>query len=513
MVSRNFRIRFLSDVILNASNKTEGGNLSLDYIPGAKFLGMIAQHLYAQLQAQNREENILDIFHNGTVRFGDGSLILNEDQLRMSGIKSKSFRIPLSWYKPKGEMNVNGATIGNQFGIKEYHLLNSSDFENWQPKQIRAGYLSLSGAYFPDELEAQFQLKTAYDKERRTALKGRMFGVQAIPAGYNWIFTVTDTSENYIEQITELLKGVRYLGKSISAQFGRIEITPLGKEYDIIKEAGEIHIGKAENAFIYAASNWVLPGAVNNLLEFLQAERVLGTAVDAELLVDKSSIRTSVYQSWNGHRNTRNPDRLMVERGSVLVYKFKSECTRDAIGWYGTSLNEGFGEFFINPPFLNFQESELFVPNKIEREHLLKDSLMRPDINQSYGQSNTKLIHAVKAKIKHKKMNAAVWQIVNQFTNNKEYRFAGISASQWGAVRGIAEGAKTQNDLLDNLSELVMGIRQDVWRKNKNLDKLKKVICTLHKELTNEHGFRGVKSALINFCAEKAKAVNKHKQN
>ena len=67
--------------------------------------------------------------------------------------------------------------------------------------------------------------------------------------------------------------------------------------------------------------------------------------------------------------------------------------------------------------------------------------------------------------------------------------------------------------LLDKLVELDMGIRQDVWRKNKNLDKLKKVICTFHKELTNEHGFRGVKSALINFCAEKAKAVNKLKQN
>lgn len=41
----NFKVTFLSDIVLNASSNTEGNIEILDYITGASFLGMVAKKL------------------------------------------------------------------------------------------------------------------------------------------------------------------------------------------------------------------------------------------------------------------------------------------------------------------------------------------------------------------------------------------------------------------------------------------------------------------------------------
>lgn len=41
----NFKVTFLSDIVLNASSNTEGNIETLDYITGASFLGMVAKKL------------------------------------------------------------------------------------------------------------------------------------------------------------------------------------------------------------------------------------------------------------------------------------------------------------------------------------------------------------------------------------------------------------------------------------------------------------------------------------
>ena len=64
----NFRCTLLSDVVLNQKSATEGTNVTLDFIPGNCFLGIVAGTLYNTL-SKPEEKNLL--FHSGKVRFGD----------------------------------------------------------------------------------------------------------------------------------------------------------------------------------------------------------------------------------------------------------------------------------------------------------------------------------------------------------------------------------------------------------------------------------------------------------
>ena len=54
----NFRIKFVTDIILNATAATEGNNNTLEYIPGAALLGIAAQG-YDSLG-----NDAFDVFHS-----------------------------------------------------------------------------------------------------------------------------------------------------------------------------------------------------------------------------------------------------------------------------------------------------------------------------------------------------------------------------------------------------------------------------------------------------------------
>ena len=61
----------LSDIIITSNASTEGYSESLDYIPGSKFLGIVAGKLYDE---QNINKT-LDLFHNGVVKYSDANFI------------------------------------------------------------------------------------------------------------------------------------------------------------------------------------------------------------------------------------------------------------------------------------------------------------------------------------------------------------------------------------------------------------------------------------------------------
>lgn len=67
MKTLKYKCTLLSDIILtqNAGTKTQQG--TLDFIPGNAFLGIAASKLYGTLS----QEESLEMFHSGHVRFGD----------------------------------------------------------------------------------------------------------------------------------------------------------------------------------------------------------------------------------------------------------------------------------------------------------------------------------------------------------------------------------------------------------------------------------------------------------
>ena len=146
MKKYQYTCRLLSEVIIASSSRTEGFNLSLDYIPGAKFLGIVAGRLYGELHSDFSK--VLDLFHNGKVRFGDAHPYVEGEM---------SLRIPLSWYQEKG------ASLA-----KEIYLHHNLKNTEKQLKQIRVGYFFPSGHKRLD-IPQDFSLKSAYDSEKRKA--------------------------------------------------------------------------------------------------------------------------------------------------------------------------------------------------------------------------------------------------------------------------------------------------------------------------------------------------------
>jgi len=60
----DFKVTFLSDIVLHSSSNTEGNIEVLDYITGASFLGMVAKNY-------DSFENPFEVFHSGKVKFGE----------------------------------------------------------------------------------------------------------------------------------------------------------------------------------------------------------------------------------------------------------------------------------------------------------------------------------------------------------------------------------------------------------------------------------------------------------
>src|SRR5690554_1408532 len=188
-----YKCTLLSDIIITSEAATEGYAPSLDYIPGSKFLGIVAGKLY------NEEATIqtLDLFHNGSVQYGDASLFYKNNQY---------FSPPFSWFTEKGK------SIHEEVYI--HHLLTSKDK---QLKQVRSGYFSPASKSFVS-LEQDYSLKSAQDSKTRRSKDGQMFGYHSLKAGTEWIFEIRDEKETYAEELKSALVGRHRIGRSRTAE-------------------------------------------------------------------------------------------------------------------------------------------------------------------------------------------------------------------------------------------------------------------------------------------------------
>ena len=71
MKTIQFKLTMLSDVILSQNSGTKGNKQTLDFIPGANFLGIVAK------EYDSFGDDTNTVFHSSKVRFGDAHPIIN----------------------------------------------------------------------------------------------------------------------------------------------------------------------------------------------------------------------------------------------------------------------------------------------------------------------------------------------------------------------------------------------------------------------------------------------------
>ena len=231
-----FRCRFLTQVVLNSTGATQGVIDTLEYIPGANFLGIAARD-YAKFG-----NAAFTVFHSGKVRFGTAYPLTADGR--------PTLPCPASWFIPKGAKLQDGCRI---FSTAEEREQNQKEL---QPKQVRGGFF-VAGPAAPeifggDVIDKSYSMKSAYDSENRRAENGKLFGYTALPAGSEWYFSLSaadDVSPETLRRIAASLIGRRQIGRSKNAQYGSVEISLLEREP---AKVGTAHQG--DLYLLYAAS-------------------------------------------------------------------------------------------------------------------------------------------------------------------------------------------------------------------------------------------------------------------
>lgn len=138
-------------------------------------------------------------------------------------------------------------------------------------------------------------------------------------------------------------------------------------------------------------------------------------------------------------------------------------------------MNEGLGQVYLNPWFLKYDEKTCEFELKLGKTQ-------EPDLLQDYaaGEAN-RFDQALLAYLRTKKSEIGdsfyITNAVNEFvTKAKEFR--GITKSQWGGIRNIAESSKDADELMNQLfnnsnAYLTHGIAANDWKEYDRCGKLK----------------------------------------
>lgn len=481
-----FRCTLLTDVILNVKSQTEGSNKTLGFIPGNNFLGMVAGKLYTEKLSP---EKALDLFHNGTVRYGDA---------HVGVCRRRTLKVPAVLYYPKMEKPQDRTFVYYKYDYDK-------DTEKLQLKQCRDDFY----AFDDDKHEGikanigkTFAIKSAYDRDKRRSKDEQMYGYESLKAGLKFFFAVETDKEEYADEIKDALVGERHLGRSRTAQYGLVKIETCDYEEETSTDAANgVTTVYADGRLIFlddSGEPTFRPTAGDLGLE--------GGEIDWE----RSQIRTFQYAPWNGKRQAYDTDRCGIEKGSVFVIKGTAKLIplqRDTVGCY---RNEGFGKVIYNPRFLATQE----VQNGLALYKLTEEK--EHDFNiKTDGEIDTPLINFLKSKAQDENTTRKIYKEVNGFVLENKGRFGEESfASQWGTIRSLAMSLMTTQKLEEALftkedAYLTHGVAKEKWEKNRR----KSTFYDFFKKLAQEYDDYHVRQALINLAAQMAKIYRKDKQH
>jgi hypothetical protein len=439
-----YKCTLLSDVILTSMASTEGYKESLNYISGTKFMGIVAKN-YCSYAAQKK----MNLFHNGIIRFGDATPMIDGNETTV--------KVPSSWSYAKGGKLSDSIYL--------HHKLDSTN----QLRQAREGYFSPNTKSYIT-LEQGFSIKSAYDPETRRTKEGQMYGYFSLKKGTTWAFEVEDNDGQYADEIRQLLMGKHRIGKSKSAEYGLVEIAYLSEKKE---ESPTTH---QDEIIVYAQSNFCFYDNFGKCTAIPKVEQLVGTK-NAKIDWAKSQVRSRNYQTWNVHRNNRDADRLIIESGSTFFIKLDAPINSTFISdGVGSHKTEGFGKVLINPDFLMSENENLsFTLEK-------GDFTAKRTYAFSGDAKDDDVFECLKNRQLENEFDYKIDRLVNKFIQEKGNIFKGengkgVTNSQWGVLRNYAKNAESKEFfekfvLNKDSGFLHRGQSENIWRANGRRDKL-----------------------------------------
>ena len=517
MKTIHFKCTLLSDVILNQKSATEGDNNTLDFIPGANFLGIVAGN-YMKFSPLDQ----LRVFHSGDVKFSDGHLMAYNSE----GKVVRSLKIPASIFYPKLKSASEVSYIHHLYSrVKDHEGLNGGP---QQLKQCRNGF------YLMDERKMKainssktFSIKSAYDRELRKSKDEMMFGYESLASGGIYHFSVS-CDDSLTEAITNYLLGTRHIGRSRNAQYGLVRIEKLDKPL-VEQECNKgYYTDEKGNKYItmYAEDRLLF---IDEYCQYTYSPDPLhDLGIDGTIMWEKSQVRTFNYSPWNSKRNNYDSERCGFEKGSVLVIQI-NEMPSVLPSYVGKFNQEGFGKVIFNPRFLESSGNNgetLYKIIDIEKEPA---SVSKADFKLNEKEKTPLTIYlANKARLEESR--SFIYKSVNEFVKNYKDKYKGATfASQWGTIRSIAMHCNNYDDLhreifqnnigikrnstesdartvvIKNMAYLGHGVAEDKWKKRNRTKDFKEFV---ERMKNSEYGDISCE-AVVNLASEMAKICKK----
>ena len=477
MKTLKFKCTLVTDVVLNVKSASEGTNQTLDFIPGANFLGIVANKLYnSELKDLAKQ-----IVHSGHVRFGDAHIASNENRTN---------KVPASLFVPKLEKD--------KFYI--FHKIpdpSSEEIRRLQIKQCRKGYYDFSDPNNVKEIDINnsFAIKSARDKNSGASEEGKMFGYESLDKGQCFYFSVEIDDDSWENTIISLLtNGNNRLGRSKTAQYGLVKIEQYGFN-EVTSTNGSITTVYADSRLIFL-DKYGLP-------TFQPNAKDLGCGENAEIEWETSQIRTFQYSPWNFKRQCFDTDRCGIEKGSVFVIKNGKSLETDN-KYIGKYNNEGFGKIIYNPSFLDADEEGKSALKFAEKDKKDDENTDKVTFDCEYkSHDNASLFLYLNEKLQSEQNNHI--EIVNNWIKTNKELFLldknNTFASQWGAIRDIVSNPKTTNENVKQLIDeyISHGIAKEKWE---DLGRKEALLNFLDKK-------KDLKSLLVNLASEMGKICKK----
>lgn len=322
------RITLLEDCVFSERNATEGGHRSLSHIPGQTLLGAAAARLYGDFSRKG--DDAYTAFHSGQVRFLDG---LPSDGADIA------YPVPLSWHRAKSGGDPNTAY---NFARGEAKLPG-----NTQPKQMRDGYVFKGGRHV--EPARTLRMKTAIDPKTGHAAEAQLFGYESLSRGQTFIAWVEADAEaeGLVSKIVKALQGEVLLGRSRSAEYGRVHIEKAN--------AADIEHGACDGKTL---TLWLLSDLALTDADRRPTTQATAAALglDGEIDWGHTFLRSRRYAPWNAFRHGYDRERLLLNAGGVITVTLKSHPGPEQLNRLETGIGlyreAGLGRVWIEPPLL-----------------------------------------------------------------------------------------------------------------------------------------------------------------
>lgn len=349
MMRRTFTIDLLEDCVFSARSATEGGHESLDRIPGAALLGATAARLYAQLSPRDAYA----VFHSGRLRFHDG-LPLACDAV--------GYPVPQAWHHRKTEkahadyaVRASAERIFNAIPERIFNLLHGqippgSDGFPAQPKQLRKGYIHANGVY--SQPAHELRLKTAIDAKTGRAADAQLFGYDALLRGQRFAAAVEadgDFDPELFARVVKALTGTALLGRSRSAEYGAVRIEPTELPWP---EPGPA----TDRLTLWLLSDLAPCDELGQPTLELSATHLGFVEGSANIIWDKTFLRTRRYSPWNAARQGYDRERMVFTAGGVITLELAASLDPRTLATLQAGISQhreaGLGRLWVNPPLL-----------------------------------------------------------------------------------------------------------------------------------------------------------------